>query len=177
MIASAANLHVAINMLLRNRASIAATEVRNARSRNHASSGDPAADDDYFDGDELDDVASSINITDVEGNCSLHYAYATGAAAAITALEAALINSSKRVGEVLNFKQESPMDSAGKISYMRPILPRVCNFYLKVPVKPRREGSNEDGSRRGGVSDYVDRQRTEDPSPAVTTSKIDLDDL
>jgi hypothetical protein len=185
MIASAANLPVAINMILRNRSNIVETEVSNMRSRARTVSSEPANDDD--DEQDLDDVTASINISDVEGNCCLHYAYATGAASAITALEAALLNSKTRAKEVLNFKQEAPVDCAGKISYMRPILPKVCNFYLKIPTKDISSCSSVDLSGAKSTTSASESARREPsdgssheasvPPPRVASSKIDFDDL
>lgn len=188
MIASAANLPVAINMLLSNRANIAVAEVKNvAQSRlrsNRTALENPATkedvdanannidDDDDGTFDDLDDVAASIHITDIDGNCCLHYAYASGAAAAITVLEAALLKSNRRVKEVLNFKQESPVDCAGKISYMKAILPKVCNFYMTPSIV------------RHSCDDYVSPKSPEVNKSDVThikvvpsSSKIDFDDL
>ena len=75
----------------------------------------------------------SLDISDVEGNSCLHFAYATGAASSIVLIESIYRNarrfstgsSSSTSSDVdrVNIVGDTPTDNAGKISYMIPVLP------------------------------------------------------
>lgn len=102
MIAAGANLVPAIKLLL-----------------NINGNGGVASTDSMGHNQQMD----SMNITDVEGNNCLHFAYATGAASSIVLIESLFRDGRSSDTDRVNMAGDTPTDNAGKVSYMIPVVP------------------------------------------------------
>ena len=77
-------------------------------------------------------ISETIQLSDCEGNSALHFAYSTGAALSIMLLETELAKANKASGmELVNYRGDTPIDNAGKISIMLPIIPKKPIFTSK----------------------------------------------